>query len=80
MVVSTKNELGDTSVYKSTIYQKPISKLTKVQNCKAAVNNLGHRMITNVTDLAIFNHKKHFNNIQLFYKTKQSEALKNELD
>ena len=62
MVVSTKNELGDTSVYNSTIDSKTISKLTKVQNCEAAVNNLGHRLVKNVTDLAISKHRKYINN------------------
>ena len=70
MVVSTKNELGDTSVYNSTIDSKTISKLTKVQNCEAAVNNLGQILGKNVPDLAISKHRKYINNSYLFYKTK----------
>lgn len=74
-----KNEFLETTVYNLAVKPKTQSKLLRFQSFENAINNLGHRLLTNLTDLAILKHKKHLNQIQLNSKTKQLKYYKNRL-
>ena len=49
----------ETTVYNLTVEPESQPNLVKLPTFKTAVNNLGHRFLTNLTNLALLQHRKH---------------------
>ena len=56
------------NVYNLAVEPESQSKLLKLRTFENAVNNLGHRCLTNLTNLALLQHRKHINQLQISSK------------
>ena len=59
---------GDFILYNLAVEPESQSNLVKFRIFESAVNNLGYRCLTNLTNLALLQHRKHINQLQIYSK------------
>ena len=58
----------ETKVYNLTVKPESQPKVVKLRTFENAVNNLGHIFLTNLTNLALLQHRKHIDQLQIYSK------------
>ena len=58
----------ETNEHNLAVEPEPQSNLVKLRTFENAVNNLGHRFLTNLTNLALLQHRKHIDQLQIYSK------------